>query len=100
MVVGMSVHGSHCVSFIVNDVTNVADVCASYNISEEEARANAAHIVRCVNSHDELVKIAHGARAVIEEWYEILRREGCRSAAIDGPPLIAAIDAALAKARP
>lgn len=35
-----SVHGSNCVGFVISDKTNVADVCASYNITDEEAIAN------------------------------------------------------------
>lgn len=36
-----SAHGTRCVAYIVSDKTNIADVCDSYNISSDEALANA-----------------------------------------------------------
>jgi hypothetical protein len=38
----------------------------SYRISDEEAYANAAHIVKCVNAFPDLVKALEDARAALE----------------------------------
>jgi hypothetical protein len=51
-----SVHGSQCVGFIDNGDTNIADVVASYNMTDGEALANAAFIVLACNSFDALTE--------------------------------------------
>lgn len=55
-----TIDGTSCVAFIVSEKTNIADVCNSYNISTEEAVANAAFIVRACNSHAALVAALEG----------------------------------------
>lgn len=62
--------------------------CASYDHSSE-AEANAAHIVRCVNAHDELVLNLRAAEAYIKVVADHTGLE---------PTVLLRIRAALAKA--
>jgi hypothetical protein len=48
--------------YCIGTAINKADVCF-YGVE----KANAAHIVRCVNSHDALVGALKGVRGVVEE---------------------------------
>lgn len=52
------------------DGAQVADLRSPSSLSEE-SRANAQHIVRCVNSHDALVEALESARLLLEECLEM-----------------------------
>lgn len=52
-----SAHGSRVVSFITTGPENVADVCDSRGISEEEARANARLIAAAPELLEALAKL-------------------------------------------
>jgi hypothetical protein len=56
-----TVNGTHCVAFVVGNGTNVADVCASYNISDDEAVANA----RLIAQAPALLEALHKAADVL-----------------------------------
>lgn len=47
----------------------------SYGEEQKKAQANAAHIVKCVNMHDELVKALKNAREELEEYESSLNHE-------------------------
>ena len=79
---GLTVHGSKCVAYITapNDrgrYTNVADICDSYNITTEQARGNAALIVRAVNSHADLLAALIEMKAMHEAMMDCIPHGEC-----------------------
>jgi hypothetical protein len=61
----------------------------------DEAKANAAHIVLCVNSHDALVSALKAARPMLSDDYEFSVIMGSGMEAEEIGEVIDAIDAAL-----
>ncbi len=43
--------------------------CVGHESNYEENKANAAHIVKCVNSHDELVKVLKSLNAALDRYW-------------------------------
>lgn len=85
-----TVHGSHCVGFVVNGKTNVADVCASYDISDDEAMANA----RLIAAAPALLDALQALLPMVQEWHDEFPRDiGDKEA-----PAIEAARAAIANA--
>lgn len=61
-------YGTHGAGFIVgSDDEFIAQTWDKYELDFKNAEANAAHIVKCVNNHDELVKALEAARPLIED---------------------------------
>lgn len=66
---------------VIRDVDNNELARIDYNLIDastlghKHGEANAAHIVRCVNAHDDLVKALQGARLMLYAWKESRPKE-------------------------